>query len=179
MGRQRAFAQPGSQSRAQRRDLGHDGLQKWHRQCCMRSRFMSSAVLRRAADRKHWRGLPTCVTAGLLITGVFSQWPLKSFPWQSVPVLRDRLLWRYSSGEDNAVPEVLRRRSSDRDLREGIGECWSLSCPNLQSSIAAWCGRIRECRPCHRRGSRTAQRPTRSGAILADMANLESARASR
>ena len=42
-----------------------------------------------------------------------------------------------------------RRRSSDRG-REETGERRRVSRASLQSSIAAWCGRIRGCRPCRR-----------------------------
>ena len=47
------------------------------------------------------------------------------------PVLRDRLLWSHANGEDNAVPDVGRRRSSDRD--ESSRACLS----NLMS-VSLW-----------------------------------------
>ena len=72
LGGQWAFEEPGPQGRVQRRNLGHDGLQRWSRQCCASSRFMSSAARGRTADRKRWRGKPAYATPELLITGGFS-----------------------------------------------------------------------------------------------------------
>ena len=56
----------------ERRDLGHDGLRWWSRQCCTDSELMSSAVDRRTTDRQSWRGTPAYDMPELVITEVFS-----------------------------------------------------------------------------------------------------------
>ena len=70
--RQRAFKQPDLKQGVDRRDLGHDGLRWWNRQCCPSSELMSSAASRRNADRQYLCGLPAYALPELLITGVFS-----------------------------------------------------------------------------------------------------------
>ena len=72
LGRQRAFNQPGLKQWVDRRDLGHDGLRWWSRQCCTSNELMFSAANRGTADRKYLRGLPAYAFPGLLITEVFS-----------------------------------------------------------------------------------------------------------
>jgi len=73
LGRQRAFKQPGLKQGVERRDLGHDGLRWWSRQCCTDSELMSSAVgpshlgSRELARPSGLRQARTCHNRGLLI----------------------------------------------------------------------------------------------------------------
>lgn len=56
--------------------------------------------------------------------------------WRPVPVLRDRLLGSHSNGEDNAVRDDLRRRSSDRASARTLANDGGSAAPvvNLGSS---------------------------------------------